>query len=787
MISPRASVGSRAADGSQRLETNLSGRGAILSNTVDRLKQLLFDDESRTLAGLSARIDALAQELGVSQEALKSALTELRVAHTQSAQQLSSRLDSVFERAGDLERFEKSVAAVMDGALRRAEEERHHLVSEAVAPFVVGTVKTEIRNSRDELVEALYPVTGRIVKAYVASAIKDLADQINQRLEMNPLMLRLRSWATGRPVSELVIADTQRLKVEDIFLIRRGTGELVARWPERPAGSNHDQVLSGVLTAINEFASEALQHDGTALRHIDLGSDRVYLRTSPIFLLAARCTGTAPRAVEHVVDEAFLRTIEDLGASPAQAADVRQPNHRLANLSSDLIQRIDDTQEEISGRRLGASPIKILASIIAIPILAWLAWSFYADYRVSTVRATVTEILNSNEELKGYPTRVAVGSLGREVTIVGLAPTELAKAQLLKEVAAALPKVAIHDEISVVPNALSAIEPKIERLRQEAAQLPTEIARTRASIDDFKSDYEGEIERLRAQARVLPVQLEGVRASLQALSQRYERDAFAREIDHAMRYLDRAVVSLEGLAAEPGFENANRVEGVKSDIKGLLGELASVQERLKGESGPIGDIEQSVTGLAERLAALTQHVSTILDVGIHSPVSNAAAGGMSSLLASAELLDSMTQRAAQAQAIRRSLVPPSPATPSPRERLIVWSKTHAVFFADDLTFRDAETVSRLLDELARLMREDESLVVRVIGYTDQIGSLDRNSPLAEQRARVVAAELERRGVEPRQLATLGRTNAVSISALSGPDSPNRRVEFEVGFVGETAR
>jgi outer membrane protein OmpA-like peptidoglycan-associated protein len=744
-----------------------------MSNTVDRLKQLLFDDESRTLAGLSARIDALAQELGVSQEALKSALTELRVAHTQSAQQLSSRLDSVFERAGDLERLEKSVAAVMDGALRRAEEERHHLVSEAVAPFVVGTVKTEIRNSRDELVEALYPVTGRIVKAYVASAIKDLADQINQRLEMNPVMLRLRSWATGRPVSELVIADTQRLKVEDIFLIRRGTGELVARWPERPAGSNHDQVLSGVLTAINEFASEALHHDGSALRHIDLGSDTVYLRTSPTFLLAARCTGTAPRAVERVVDEVFLRTIEDLGASPALAADARQPNHRLANLSSDLIRRIDDTQEEISGRRLGASPIKILASIIVIPILAWLAWSFYADYRASAVRATVSDILNSTEELKGYPTRVAVGWLGREVTIVGLAPTELAQAQVLKEVAAALPKVAIHDEISVVPNALSAIEPKIERLRQEAAQLPTEIARTRASVDDLKSDYESEIVRLRAEAQ-----------AMQAL---YERDAMIRDIDRTMRYLRRATTSLDVLDPDASGTTGDVLRTTHGAIDSVLSDLAAIRRKLGQDAGEVRDAELAVPAVAERLAALTRQVSAIPDAGTLEPVADAAAYGLNSLMASAEHLDAALQRAAQAQAIRRSLVPPSPATPSPRERLIVWSKTHAVFFADDLTFRDAETVSRLLDELARLMREDESLVVRVIGYTDQIGSLDRNSPLAEQRARVVADELERRGVDPRQLVTLGRTNAVSISALSGPDSPNRRVEFEVGFVGETAR
>ena len=149
-----------------------------MSQSVDKLKQLLFEPESEAIAALTKRIE------------------------------------SVFDRAGTQERFQASVAKVLDGALRDAEVERHDQVASAIAPLIVKTVKTEIHNSTDDLVEALYPATGRMVKAYVASAIQDLTNEINRKLEANPVMLRLNALLSGRSAGELALADSQRLKVE---------------------------------------------------------------------------------------------------------------------------------------------------------------------------------------------------------------------------------------------------------------------------------------------------------------------------------------------------------------------------------------------------------------------------------------------------------------------------------------------------------------------------------------------------------------------------------------------
>ncbi|MEQ1717659.1 MAG: hypothetical protein ABL907_17055, partial [Hyphomicrobium sp.] len=162
-----------------------------MSQSVARLKELLFDSEAQALADLSRRLEQISD-------------TDSR-----GRADLKMRLDQVMELAGSTEHFTASVADVIDDALRRAEVHKHSQLSISIAPLVVTTIKAELKNSQDEMVEALYPITGRLVKSYVASAIKDLTEEMNRRLEQNPLMLRLQSLTTGRSVGELALAGTQ--------------------------------------------------------------------------------------------------------------------------------------------------------------------------------------------------------------------------------------------------------------------------------------------------------------------------------------------------------------------------------------------------------------------------------------------------------------------------------------------------------------------------------------------------------------------------------------------------
>jgi outer membrane protein OmpA-like peptidoglycan-associated protein len=150
----------------------------------------------------------------------------------------------------------------------------------------------------------------------------------------------------------------------------------------------------------------------------------------------------------------------------------------------------------------------------------------------------------------------------------------------------------------------------------------------------------------------------------------------------------------------------------------------------------------------------------------------------SAMLATAEEAETTINALAQSVALKKLL--PAPAA---REKLEAWTRANAIFFSDDADYRDASSADRKIAELAGLM-SGNALTLRIIGYTDGLGGAGRNSPLSLARANKVADELAAAGINRDRLIVVGRPNPLDISADDGTGSPNRRVEFEVGFEGE---
>ena len=687
-----------------------------MSQSVDKLKELLFKPESEAIAALSTRIDA------------------------------------VFDRAGTKERFQSSVATVLDGALREAEVARHEEVSTAIAPLIVKTVKTEIRNSTDDLVEALYPATGRMVKAYVASAIKDLTDQINRRLETNPVMLGLNSVLSGRSAGELVIAQSQRLSVDDIFLIRRATGELVARFPEGTPGSNHDHVLGGVLTAINEFTTEAFKAEGSALRQIDLGESRVYLRVSPAYLLAARCTGSAHVAAEQILDDEFLALMDRHHAALDTDGNA-DATPELRNLSTRLETRLGELQPGGEALARGIKPLPILAALIGLPLLAWFAWGFYIDYRAGRVQGIAERVLASYTQMQGYPTELKVTRNGRVLLVSGLAPAEGVKSHVMGELRAMLPEVEVVDQLSAVPAGGPDVRPVIDALRRDQVAFEAGFKAEAAKRDTARAARALErTERLIARLLV-------------------ETPEAASDLARLAKEARTLTTSLGGALKEP--ERA----AIANRTRALAGELNALSLAGLADSGTAGVTEAAAdTDATDGLAELAGRAANAAQAAVNLAAVRKRLAGETARIA---------EETARLRAQIAAIPAPTPAKPfTPREELDRFARSHAIFFTEQTAFRDEPATARLLDQLAQLMKRDSSLL-RLVGFTDDAGTPAKNIALSQARADAVAAALIARGVPATRLVALRRASQeANISPIVGAGSANRRVELEVGFIGE---
>lgn len=693
-----------------------------MSQSITRLKELLFDAEAERLAQLARQIES--------------------VAASESAGRVELRrlIDEIHARVGDGERLTTSVSEILSEALKRAEVSDHHNLSRNVAPLVVATIKAELKNSQDEMVEALYPITGRLVKAYVASAMKDLADEINRKLERNPLMLRLQSLATGRSVAELAMAGTQDFCVVELYLVRRGSGALIQRWPEGTEVANgREHAMSGILAAINEFATEAFQANDGALRNIDLGGETVYMRASPLYLLAARCSGCAPGRVETLIDEAFLAAVErqsDVG----EQADAAHDASSLHALGSDLNRQI--AAELAPMRRSGGMHLlKTLAAVLLMTLAGWLAYGWYGEFVSNRVMTAARSVVTNVPAMEGYPVDLGVALRGRQLTITGLAPSTDIKSAVMSNLHAALPQTAIEDRLAVVASERGPdLTPQITKVADEVSRIEGEIAMSDAR---------------------------------RALAQTEVR-------------LEASVHDLDS-AATLSAEKAPAISEAKGSAQMVLGEVKALASKLSSDAGALNSARADIKTMAGRLLQVANAAVAIGD----QPVVHASGASLDdpveALAAQAQRLQTVASALLVTLAHKPEPVtplPPAPAAePSADEKLRAWARANAVFFAEGTAFRDEALTTRTLESGAALLKQVDVLL-RVVGYTDESGGGQRNTALAQQRAEKVRQALIGLGVPENRVVAVGRRDARDISQANGADSPNRRAEFEVGFDGE---
>jgi outer membrane protein OmpA-like peptidoglycan-associated protein len=384
-------------------------------------------------------------------------------------------------RIGDDEVLQHSVAVILADALREAEVRNHRQLASAIAPVVVAAIKREIRNASDEVVDAMYPIMGRLIRAYVASAIRDFVEQTNSRLEgglsARFVRLRIKSLATGTPYRTLLIREGQVLRVASIYLIDRTSGTLLEVWNADPAAEDvrrDDHLIGGMLTAINNFAADALAEKESELRSLDLGEARVFLRGSARHLVAMKTVGKGNRKIGHYIDLDLRRTLEEL-ADPQPDA----PQHRrevLATLADSITNFLVRQKQP---------PILALSVFAGLAILGGLIFVQHNRERAAIARLSdeVSGVIEGRASLQAFPLKIEVAKNRTSVTVAGLVPSVADRDILIKEASARLSPVKLLPRLVVVPpfSRLLEVTASIEHLNTIMGKTADETARRSAA------------------------------------------------------------------------------------------------------------------------------------------------------------------------------------------------------------------------------------------------------------------------------------------------------------------
>jgi outer membrane protein OmpA-like peptidoglycan-associated protein len=384
--------------------------------------------------------------------------------------------------------------------------------------------------------------------------------------------------------------------------------------------------------------------------------------------------------------------------------------------------------------------LKTILWLIGLPLAAFAAWHLYLNFVTHSLQSKADAAIAGIPELKGYPVKVHVERGGNHIWLTGLAPDETTREKVLSTVQEISPKTEVSEGIGVLPKADVEIRLIAEGFRRA-------VERTGRKLVSLGSDLSALRQRLAGSPEGDALE-QAEDATHQALAELHKprADSALDRPDAALRAAYDRLADAAGKLAPLAGSTAPPPQSLPQDATQGVDALALAADRIATLASAVGQ-RHTIAPISERIAALERNYRTRIDE------------------------------------LEKQLAAQRPPPPTPRQRVTAFIRTHAIFFSNESQYRDDRAAGQTLDALAELMRGND-IVLRIAGYTDEVGTAARNSPLAQARAEKVMSDLVARGIQPSRLIAIGRLNGMPIAQGSGAENPNRRVEFEIAFDDE---
>jgi hypothetical protein len=168
-----------------------------------------------------------------------------------------------------------------------------------ISPVLSEAIRRQIRDAREEMIEALYPLIGQLVVRAVSEAVRDLARtvdaQVRRSFDLRAVWWRIRARLGGASQAEMSLRTSLPFKVNEVFLIHRETGLLLGHISRDPEAAGDSDLVGSMLTAIRDFAQDAFGRGREGeLEEIEYGDEHILLEASQHAYLAVVASGVEP-------------------------------------------------------------------------------------------------------------------------------------------------------------------------------------------------------------------------------------------------------------------------------------------------------------------------------------------------------------------------------------------------------------------------------------------------------------------------------------------------------------
>ena len=217
---------------------------------IELLKDILFADDHEFEKKISQRVDLLEQTI-------------------EEHEKLSEKVKPIVIH--EIEEFKKSIP-------------------DTLGPTITQTLKEEIKNHQDKVVDVLYPILGKMVKKYVAQEMKVLSNKMNGQIGFLAFWKRkAKSAFTGEKEENIMFDNLNSAKIQQVLLIEKDSGILKASFAK--SNAIDEEMISGMLTAIKSFVEDAFIQRDQELESIEYELYQIHLQSFATHYIAVVISG----------------------------------------------------------------------------------------------------------------------------------------------------------------------------------------------------------------------------------------------------------------------------------------------------------------------------------------------------------------------------------------------------------------------------------------------------------------------------------------------------------------
>lgn len=180
---------------------------------------------------------------------------------------------------------------------------------------ITEAIKKQIHEAKDDVVNALYPIMGRLIKTFIEKEIEKIVESVDQKVNntfsIENIKRQFNSFFTGAKVSDQVLKDSVAIpKVEQIFLLDADSGMLIASFAVR--NTLDEDLIAAMLSALSDFGEDTLIAKDENLTWIEFDLHKIHTRNFGRFDIALVISGIPNTSFTSLLDDKFHDFFERL-------------------------------------------------------------------------------------------------------------------------------------------------------------------------------------------------------------------------------------------------------------------------------------------------------------------------------------------------------------------------------------------------------------------------------------------------------------------------------------------